>query len=99
MEESGFVFLPHTDYYVYFTDLEAPLITCPANISSTQASVSWIDPSATDNVDSSPVISCNPSSGSHFDVGQTIVTCTATDHVGNQNSCDFFVNAGMTYFF
>ncbi|MGH8004176.1 MAG: HYR domain-containing protein, partial [Limisphaerales bacterium] len=34
---------------------------------------------------------CSPPSGSLFPVGTTVVTCTATDAVGNQASCQFTV--------
>jgi hypothetical protein len=42
---------------------------------------------ATDDTDPSPVILCNPPSGSFFPVGVTTVTCTARDAAGNVGTC------------
>ncbi|XP_072016290.1 hyalin-like [Amphiura filiformis] len=75
-----------------FVDVEVPSVTCPADITSGKPGVTWADPPATDNADSSPVVTCSPSSGSSFSAGITMVTCTATDHVGNENSCTFNVD-------
>lgn len=46
---------------------------------------------ATDECGPAPVVVCNPPSGSGFPIGATIVTCTATDGVGNQTICTFTV--------
>ncbi|MCJ7711401.1 MAG: HYR domain-containing protein [Chloroflexi bacterium] len=48
------------------------------------AVVTWPLPTATDDTDPSPVVSCTPASGAAFPVGTTTVTCTATDAAGNQ---------------
>ena len=42
-----------------------------------------------DDHDPSPQVSCTPSSGSRFPRGTTLVTCTATDHRGNQSIATF----------
>ena len=47
--------------------------------------------SATDAVSGPAPITCTPPSGSIFPVGTTIVTCTATDLVGNPGSGTFTV--------
>ena len=47
-------------------------------------------PTASDNCAVTSV-SCSPPSGSDFPVGETTVTCTATDSSGNQNYCTFTV--------
>ena len=47
---------------------------------------------ASDAIDPSPVVSCVPPSGSVFPLGDTLVTCTATDAEGNQSSCSFTVS-------
>ena len=49
---------------------------------------------ATDQVDGSRSVTCTPPSGSTFPVGQTTVTCTATDNQPNpnQSSTTFSVN-------
>ncbi|HKO75106.1 MAG TPA: HYR domain-containing protein [Gaiellaceae bacterium] len=39
---------------------------------------------ALDNLDPSPQFACDPASGTLFPFGQTNVSCTATDHAGNQ---------------
>jgi len=52
--------------------------------------VSYVVPSATDN-SGIPDVFCNPSSGSIFNLGTTVVTCTATDVSGNENSVTFEV--------
>lgn len=54
--------------------------------------VSYSTPSATDTVDPDPTVECSPASGSHFDVGSTAVTCTATDDDGNTTAGSFDVN-------
>jgi hypothetical protein len=41
---------------------------------------------ATDNVDPSPKINCDHASGTVFPLGQTTVTCTATDASGNTSA-------------
>ena len=56
--------------------------------------VSWADPTATDDIDTAIAISCMPSSGSEFQVGETMVTCTATDNAGNTDMCMFTVTVG-----
>ncbi|MCJ7712442.1 MAG: HYR domain-containing protein [Chloroflexi bacterium] len=48
------------------------------------AVVSWPLPTATDDTDPSPAVSCTPASGEAFPVGTSTVTCTATDAAGNQ---------------
>jgi HYR domain len=46
---------------------------------------------ATDDVDGTIIPTCNPSSGSTFPIGDTIVTCTATDKAGNTATPATFV--------
>jgi hypothetical protein len=53
--------------------------------------------SASDLVDGSDPVSCDHPSGSFFPVGNTIVTCTATDHHGNPSPPSrFTVSVGDT---
>jgi len=47
------------------------------------ASVAYIAPSTTDDVDAGGTASCAPAPGSTFAIGTTIVTCNATDAAGN----------------
>ncbi len=85
-------------------DMTAPVIgACPANITGntdagvcTKANVTWVDPTATDNCTASPAVVCSPASGSTFNKGATIVTCTATDAVGLTNACTFTVTINDT---
>jgi hypothetical protein len=55
------------------------------------AVVTFQTPTATDVVDSSVPVSCEPPSGSTFASGTTTVTCTATDDSGNSASASFGV--------
>jgi X-Pro dipeptidyl-peptidase len=43
-------------------------------------------PTATDTQDPNPTVSCNPASGSKFNIGTTPVTCAATDANGNTSA-------------
>ncbi|MCY1073852.1 HYR domain-containing protein [Archangium lansingense] len=76
-------------------DTTAPVLTCPASLSSTAPdangmAVSYNPASATDDRDT-PVIEYGQASGSLFPVGTTAVTVTATDSAGNRSSCTFEV--------
>jgi hypothetical protein len=55
------------------------------------ATVSFTTPSATDAVDPSPSVTCDQASGSVFKLGQTTVTCTASDAAGNKATTRFSV--------
>ena len=46
---------------------------------------------ARDNLDATPAVACSKASGSTFAIGTTTVTCTATDHAGNQATASFSV--------
>jgi probable HAF family extracellular repeat protein len=76
-------------------DTTAPVLTVPTDMtveatSAAGATMSF-SASATDNVDPSPVVECSPASGTVFPVGNTTVTCTATDASGNHASASFVV--------
>lgn len=72
------------------------LFNCPTGISATAspgasfAAVTWIPPTATDNL-GVPAVSSNFPSGSSFPIGTTLVTYTAIDNFGNDASCSFNV--------
>ena len=51
--------------------------------------VSWPTPPAQDACDAAPLIVCQPPAGTAFPLGQTVVTCTATDASGNQSQASF----------
>ena len=82
---------------VSVVDATAPtLVGLPEDFSVTTSdpsgrTVDFATPTATDAVDPSPTVTCAPSSGGHFDVGPTPVTCTAIDDSGNQRSGSFTV--------
>lgn len=84
-------------------DTTPPIIQCPSNIvvlacDRTGAVVNYLTPTATDNLDPTPVVACEPGSGKLFPVGNTTVTCTATDDCTNRSTCSFTVtvNADTT---
>jgi hypothetical protein len=53
--------------------------------------VEYPDPTATDDRDPAPVVSCAPPSGSTFPIGSTTVTCIAMDASGNAAAGSFVV--------
>jgi hypothetical protein len=63
----------------------APDIAVPATGPS-GARVDYPLPTATDNVDPAPVVTCTPASGTTFPVGRTTVSCLATDRAGRTSS-------------
>ena len=75
-------------------DQVPPTITCPSDVVTTSSQISWPNPTATDNVDTSPDILCNTESGSTFPLGVTTVECAATDAAGNSAVCSFTVTRG-----
>lgn len=91
--------LNRCSFLVTLLDADAPVITCPANVSATlpagQTStvVVYPPPAATDNRPGVTVV-CIPASGSSFPAGTTTVTCTAIDAVRNSASCSFVVGVG-----
>jgi uncharacterized repeat protein (TIGR01451 family) len=75
----------------------APTITpCPADFLKSNdadqcgAVVNYAVPTGSSNC-SSVTVSCLPPSGSFFPIGETNVTCTATDVSGNSTTCTFKV--------
>ena len=74
---------------------DPPKITCPAaqTIQSPSGNATTVAYGiATASLGSSPVTTaCTPASGSEFSVGQTTVTCTATDALQRTDACTFVV--------
>jgi len=62
-----------------------------AHAVDTLATVTYTNPTATDDVDGAVAVSCTPASGSTFAVGSTTVTCTAQDMAGNTAQSTFVV--------
>jgi hypothetical protein len=85
---------------VTLIDNTPPVVTVPgpqsAEASSGAGAPVSFSASAVDNVDGSLPVSCSPGSGSTFPIGQTNVTCTATDTHGNTGSGSFTVTVGDT---
>ncbi len=76
------------------------MVVCPASMVVSTPQVSWTDPIVSDNVmDPQPSVTCIPPSGSTFPEGQSVVTCTAIDSVGNEASCTFIISTGIVYLY
>jgi len=79
-------------------DTTPPLLSCPSSVTVTDpfgspaGEVVTFTVTATDDVDPAPDVVCVPPSGSLFPRGTTLVTCTATDAVGNTSQCVFPVH-------
>jgi len=73
-----------------------PTITCPADFtafldgSATSRPVNYPAPDFSDNCPGASV-QCVPASGSTFPLGDTVVSCTATDAHQNTSDCTFVV--------
>jgi hypothetical protein len=85
---------------VTVVDTTAPALDAVGsiNVTTTDATgdaVSYPTPGASDIVDSSPTVDCLPASGSTFPLGDTTVTCTASDDSGNQSSGSFVVHVAF----
>lgn len=76
-------------------DTTAPALTLPAEdvvaeaTSPDGATVAY-SATATDAVTAAPPVECEPASGSTFVLGDTLVTCTATDDAGNPSTPQSF---------
>ncbi len=75
-------------------DTTSPAITLPANITAEatgpSGAVVTYDVTATDP-DDAATVSCTPASGNTFLIGQTTVSCTATDTNGNKSNATFTI--------
>ncbi len=83
-------------FNVTVADKMAPVLALPANIAvlataSTGATVTF-SAAANDVVDGAVAPVCVPASGSTFPLGNTTVTCTATDKAGNVSTGTFVVS-------
>jgi Zn-dependent metalloprotease len=79
-------------------DTTPPVINCPADLvvprSSPCGARPYFDVTALSACTKSSfgiTVVCDPPAGSLFPVGETTVTCTATDYVGNRSQCTFKV--------
>jgi hypothetical protein len=75
-------------------DTTPPVVTVPGDITAEATSgsgaVVTFSATATDDTDPSPQVNCSPGSGSTFPLGQTTVSCTATDSSGNTSPASTF---------
>ena len=85
-----------TTFVVHVVDTVAPVIASHADVtveatSASGATASYVSPSTSDVVDGSGTATCAPASGSTFPLGNTTVTCNATDSHGNAATPTAFV--------
>jgi len=89
--------IPVTVVYSGPADTTPPVISAHSDeyadaTSAAGAVVSYTLPTATDAVDGSLPVNCVPASGSTFAIGDTTVTCTATDSSTNTATTTFVVH-------
>jgi hypothetical protein len=92
---------PVIAYFTFPPDVDAPVFETAADhiVEATGADGAVVDfsaPAATDNLDASVTITCSPSTGSTFALGNTGVTCSTQDVAGNQASTSFTVTVQDT---
>ncbi len=84
-----------SSFTVTVEDTTAPTVTVPADITkeatSAAGATATFSASASDAVDGATTTTCDPISGSTFELGSTTVTCSATDKAGNTGTADFEV--------
>ncbi|MEW5939230.1 MAG: HYR domain-containing protein [Chloroflexota bacterium] len=81
-------------------DTTPPIIAVPSDMVAeatgpSGAAVNYVV-TATDDVDPSPAVVCNPPSGSTFPLGATTVNCSATDDSGNTSNGSFDITVQDT---
>lgn len=88
------------DEAIYTIDAEAPVLYLPADITAeaTSPSGAFVDytVSGLDYKNDPVVVNCTPVSGSQFAIDTTLVTCTATDDLGNISTGSFSVTVEDT---
>ncbi|XP_070549857.1 hyalin-like [Ptychodera flava] len=86
------------NFTITVEDTTKPILSCPSNITITNnyvnssAVVVFSGEFATDNAGHELNVTCDPPSNSTFTIGETTVTCSATDVAGNVGTCTFIVN-------
>ena len=85
-----------TTFVVHVVDTTAPVIAPHAdvNVAATSpagAVVNYESPTTSDAADGSGIATCVPASGGLFPIGDTTVTCNATDKNGNQATPTSFI--------
>jgi hypothetical protein len=85
-------------FTVEVVDILAPVVTAPAPITVNATGPSGVPVSFTatatddDRRRPAPPVTCTPAAGSTFAIGDTMVTCTATDLYGNVGRASFNVH-------
>jgi len=92
---------PDTAIYTVVDSIAPTFNAQPVNISKEATSlhgtvVSYGLPVVSDAADPAPAVACQPATGSVFAVGDTAVSCTATDASGNSSSTGFAVSVTDT---
>lgn len=85
----------------YIVDNNGPVITTPTvpSVEATSAAgavVSYTEPSATDIVDITDIVTCDAHSGDTFPIGTTTVHCLSTDSNSNNSTATFDVTVTDT---
>jgi hypothetical protein len=84
------------DFAVTIVDTTPPILTVPERrtVDATHPGGAAVDlgVSASDIADANPTIDCNPPSGATFAIGNTPISCVATDASGNSSSGGFSVH-------
>ena len=85
-----------TQFDIKVADTTAPTLTSIPDFtreatSAAGAAVTFTEPTANDAVDGTVGVTCDPSSGSTLPLGDSTVTCSATDAAGNTGTTDFKV--------
>jgi hypothetical protein len=85
-----------TTFVVYVVDTTAPVIAAHLDVTAEATSalgalVTYTSPATSDAVDGAGVATCLPSSGTQFALGNTTVTCNATDAASNVATPTTFV--------
>lgn len=97
-DESGSLTVTVVEGVVTPPDTTPPIVTSVSNIPQVEATspagavVTYVAPTATDDVDGSVPVTCVLPSGSTFAIGLSTVVCTATDAHGNSASTSFTVS-------
>jgi predicted outer membrane repeat protein len=86
------------DIGAYESDVDTtpPVLTVPGDLvvdaTGPEGAAVAFEASATDDVDGTVPVTCAPPSGSTFPIGDTTVTCVASDPAGNEGSASFTVH-------
>jgi hypothetical protein len=86
--------------YVWTVDTTGPLVTVPADFlaeaTGPAGAIVTFTVTAVDAVDGAVPVTCAPASGGTFAFGETTVSCTATDRLGNSGRGSFRVTVADT---